>query len=70
LRDPIVKPEGKIQPSSVRSQNSRKLNPTIFYVYFPRAQQPFVGRPLDVSGRGGDGTVDKHGDNLIIACTT
>jgi hypothetical protein len=31
---------------------------------------PFVGRPLDVSGRGGDGTVDKHGDNLIIACTT
>jgi hypothetical protein len=31
---------------------------------------PFVGRPLDVSGRGGDGTVDAHGDNLITACTT
>jgi len=31
---------------------------------------PFVGRPLDVSGRGGDGTVDKFGDNLITACTT
>jgi hypothetical protein len=31
---------------------------------------PYVGRPLDVSGRGGDGTVDKYGDNLITACTT
>ena len=31
---------------------------------------PFVGRPLDVSGRGGDGTVDSYGDNLITACTT
>ena len=31
---------------------------------------PYVGRPLDVSGRGGDGTVDKHGDHLITACTT
>jgi len=31
---------------------------------------PFVGRPLNVSGRGGDGTVDRFGDNLINACTT
>jgi hypothetical protein len=31
---------------------------------------PYVGRPLDVSGRGGDGTVDKYGDNLITACAT
>jgi hypothetical protein len=31
---------------------------------------PFVSRPLDVSGRGGGGTVDKFGDNLITACTT
>jgi hypothetical protein len=25
---------------------------------------------LQQSGRGGDGTVDVHGDNLITACTT
>jgi hypothetical protein len=30
---------------------------------------PFVGQQLHVSGRGGDGTVDVWGDNLLTACT-
>ena len=32
------------------------------------ASMQFLGRPIDVSARGGDGTVDKYGDNLINAC--
>jgi hypothetical protein len=31
---------------------------------------PFVGQRLHVSGRGGDGTVDVCGDNLLTACTS